>query len=119
MPIISAEKIWEIEVGFEAERIEARRFTWEQLRNEVGLDIAVAAQYNTQWGPIIYHKCIACRKGWVNDRLVERCVHYANTMLQRYPEPKERQRVRFSNEVHFEPYRGYTYHSKTWTTLLP
>lgn len=41
-------------------------------------------------------------------------------MLQRYPEPKDWQRVRFSDEVQFGwPWRGYTYHSKAWTTVLP
>ena len=52
-------------------------------------------------GTMNYHKCIACCKGWVNERLAERRVQYANTMLQRYLEPKDWQRVRFSDEVHF------------------
>lgn len=48
-----------------------------------------------------HHKCIACRKGWVNKGLAERRVQYATTMLQSYPEPKDWQRVRFSDDVHF------------------
>lgn len=52
-------------------------------------------------GTMNYHKCIACRKGWVNEHLAERRVQYATTMLQRYPEPKDWQRVRFSDEVYF------------------
>lgn len=48
-----------------------------------------------------YHKCKACHKGLVNERIAERRVQYATTMLQRYPEPKDWERVRFSDEVHF------------------
>lgn len=52
-------------------------------------------------GTMNYHTCIACHKGLVNERIAERRVQYATTMLQRYPEPKDWERVRFSDEVHF------------------
>lgn len=88
------------EVVLETESIEARRFTSEQLGNEVGLDCS-GRTVQRAMGTMSYHKCTACRKGWVNERLAERRVQYASTMLQRYPEPKDWQRVKFSNEVYF------------------
>ncbi len=89
-----------MEVILETEGIEARRFTWEQLGNEVGLDCS-GRTVQSAMGTKNYHKYIACRKGWVNERLAERRVQYANTMLPRYSEPKDWQRVRFSDEVNF------------------
>lgn len=69
----------------------------EQLGNEVDLDYTVL--YNTQRElGTNHHKC---REGWVNGRLAEHRVQYAITMLQRYPEPNDWQRVRFSDEDHF------------------
>lgn len=52
-------------------------------------------------GTMNYHKCIACRKGWVNESTARRRVEYATVMLNRYPESKDWYRVRFSDEVHF------------------
>lgn len=89
-----------MEVVLETESIETRRFTSEQLGNEVGLDCS-GRTVQRAMGTMSYHKCTACRKGWVNERLAERRVQYASTMLQRYPEPKDWQRVKFSNEVYF------------------
>ena len=101
-----------MEVVLETEGIEAHRFTWEQLGNEVGLDCSGRTVQRTM-GTMNYHKCIACRKGWVNERHAERRVQYANTMLQRYPEPKDWQRVRFGDDVHFGwGLKGYKNHSK-------
>lgn len=69
--IIFAEKIREMECVLETEGIEARRFTWEQLGNEVGLDCN-GRTVQRAMGTMDYHKCIACCKGWVNKRLAER-----------------------------------------------
>lgn len=75
-------------------------FYIEHLCNEVGLDSG-GCTIQRAMGTMNYHKCIACRKEWVKKSLAERQVQYANTMLQRYPEPKDWQTVRFSDEVHF------------------
>lgn len=40
-------------------------------------------------------------KGWLPDRAKERRVEWATVMLDRYPQPKDWHRVRFSDEVHF------------------
>lgn len=49
-----------------------------------------------------FHKCIACRKGWVNDKTARRRVEWATNMLAAYPNEENWYRVRFSDEVHFE-----------------
>ena len=51
-------------------------------------------------GTIDYHKCIVCRKGWVNERFAGRRVQHSTTILQHYPKPEDWQGVRFSDEIH-------------------
>ena len=52
-------------------------------------------------GTMEYHKCIACRRGWVNEKTRKDRLEYATVMLQRYPNPQDWYRVRLSDEVHF------------------
>jgi hypothetical protein len=52
-------------------------------------------------GTLDYHKCIACRKGWVKQNLADERKRYAEIMLERYPTKEAWRRVRFSDEVHF------------------
>lgn len=49
-----------------------------------------------------YHKCIACRKGWVNEKTAKDRLNWATTMLQKYPRPEDWHKVHFSDEVHFD-----------------
>jgi hypothetical protein len=80
--------------------IETRSMTWETLAFEAGLDVSVDI-IRRAIGALNYHKCIACRKGWVNKELGERRKAWAKTMLDRYPDLEDWKRVRFSDEVHF------------------
>ena len=48
-----------------------------------------------------FHKCLACLKGWLDEKLCEWWVSYATVMLERYPKPKNWHQVWFSDEVHF------------------
>ena len=48
-----------------------------------------------------YRKCIACKKGWVNEKPARDRKAWAEVMKQKYPEPEDWFRVRFSDEVHF------------------
>ena len=48
-----------------------------------------------------YHKCVACRRGWVSKNLAERRVEFARRMLAKYPTPEHWKKIRFSDEVHF------------------
>ena len=49
-----------------------------------------------------YHKCIACRKGWISKSLAKERIEYARRMLEQYPTKEYWRRVRFSNKVYFE-----------------
>jgi hypothetical protein len=80
--------------------IETRSMTWETLGYEAGLDVSVDT-IKRAMGSLQYHKCIACRKGWVSSDLGKRRKVWASTMLDRYPELEDWKRVRFSDEVHF------------------
>ena len=51
----------------ETEVIEARAYTWEQLGYEVGLECS-GRVIRKAMGTMEYHKCIACRMGWVNEK---------------------------------------------------
>ena len=93
-------KMYEMERILETEGIEARAYTWEQLGYEVGLECS-GRTIKKAMGTIDYHKCIACRRGWVNEKTRKDRLEYATIMLQRYPNPQDWYRVRFSYEVHF------------------
>ena len=99
-PLISPKKIREMERILETEGIEARAYTWEQLGFEVGLECS-GRTVKRAMGTMEYHKCIACRRGWVNEKTAKDRLNWATTMLQKYPHPEDWHRVRFSDEVHF------------------
>jgi|SRR5450432_2893682 hypothetical protein len=84
----------------ENEGIEARGLTWQQLGTEVGLDVS-GRTVKRALGAMAYHKCIACKKGWVNRQTAEKRVEHARIMLERYPRPEDWHHVRFSDKVHF------------------
>ena len=65
--IISANKIREMERILQEEGIEARAMTWQQLGFEVGLE-CTGETVKMTLGSIDYRKCIACKKGWVNEK---------------------------------------------------
>ena len=58
-------------------------------------------QIQRAMGSLDYHKCIACCKGWVSDKLGQLRKNQAATMLKRYPDPDDWKHIRFSNKVHF------------------
>ena len=98
--VISAEKLREMERILQEEGIEARAMTWEQLGYEVGLECTGETVKNAM-GSMHYRKCIACKKGWVNERTARDRKAWAEVMKERYPRPEDWHRVRFSDEVHF------------------
>lgn len=93
----------------------ARSHMGSNLATKVGLECK-GRTIQKAMGTMDYHKCRACRKGWVNEKLAQRRVEYATVMLERYPEPKDWHRVRLRDEVHFGwgPSRETAYHSSTW-----
>lgn len=82
-------------------QLEGKRLTWEQLATEVGAEVTSRTMHFIMQATLDYEKCIACVKGWLGEKPMERRVEYADTMLIRYPKPEDWDRVRFSDEVHF------------------
>ena len=98
--IISLAQIREMEKILKKEGMEARRLTWKQLGYEIRLDCCGRTIKNVM-GTMDYHKCIACKKGWVNASTTKRRVEWVTVMKERYFEKKDLYIVRFSDEVHF------------------
>jgi hypothetical protein len=48
-----------------------------------------------------YHKCIACSKGWVSQKLAKLRLEFCETMLVLKPKSEDWHNVRFSDEVHW------------------
>ena len=99
--IITPKQIREMEKVLEEDGIEARALTWEQLGYEIGLDCSVDT-IRRAMGSMEYHKCIACRRSWVNKKTAATRVTWTTDMLAAHPNPEDWERVRFSDEVHFE-----------------
>ncbi len=98
--MISLKKIREMEHILEMEGIEAGACTWDQLGFEVGLECS-GRTVKRAIGTMEYHKCIACRRGWVNEKTAKDRLSWATNMLQKYPHPEDWYWVRFSDGVHF------------------
>ena len=78
----------------------ARSMTWAQLAEE--LDFGVSGRtLKRHMGSMDYHKCIACSKGWISEKLAKKRKEWARIMLEKYPKPEDWHRVRFSDEVHW------------------
>jgi hypothetical protein len=52
-------------------------------------------------GTMNYHKCVICRRGWVNSSTAKRRLKWVTFMKERYPEVEDWFFVRFSDEMHF------------------
>jgi hypothetical protein len=98
--VVTPKHIREMEKILEEEGIEARALTWAQLGYEVGLECH-GDTVKRAMGTMDYHKCIACQRGWVNQKTAQKRVDWSTFMLERYPEPEDWYRVRFSDECHF------------------
>ena len=66
--VISAEKLCEMKGILQEEGIGARAMTWEQLGYEVGLECTGETVKNAMGSVHHHRKCIACKKGWVNEK---------------------------------------------------
>jgi hypothetical protein len=73
--------------------------SWETLAYESGLDVSPRTVKRAM-GTLDYHKCIACRKGWVSEKTAEKRLEWAEETYRRYPNKQDWHRVRFSDEVH-------------------
>lgn len=98
--VIILEQIREMETILENEGLEGRGFRWEQLGMEAGIKATKLTIKNIM-GSFNYHKCLACQRGWQSPRSCANRMEYARIMLEKYPEPEDWDRVRWSDEVHF------------------
>ena len=98
--IVTPRHIREMDRILETEGMEARGLTWVQLGYEVGLECS-GRTIQRVMGTMNYHKCIACRKGWVSESTAKRRFEWAIVMKERYPDDKDWFSVRFSDEVHY------------------
>lgn len=79
--VIIAEKLREMERILQEEGIEARALTWELLGYEVGLECTGETVKNAM-GSMQYRKCIACKKGWVNEKTARDRKAWAEVMKE-------------------------------------
>jgi hypothetical protein len=98
-PLLTPTDIRKMERIIEDADFESRSMTWDTLAYEAGLDVSPHTVQRAM-GTLNYHKCIACKKGWVNKASATRRIEYAQVMLQRYPTQDNWKHVRFSDEVH-------------------
>lgn len=82
-------------------QLEGKRLTSEQLGTEVGAEVDGRTMYRILQAALDYEKCLACVKRWLGEKPMERPMEYARTMLTKYPEPEDWDRVRFGEEVYF------------------
>ena len=75
--------------------------TWAALGHEAELDHVSAATIRHTMGRLDYFKCVACRRGWVNQNLAIERKAYAQIMIDRYPNKQDWWHIRFSDETHF------------------
>ena len=81
--------------------VERRSMTWAALGHEAELDHVSAATIRRTMGRLDYFKCVACRRGWVNQNLAIERKAYAQIMIDRYPNKQDWWHIRFSDETHF------------------
>jgi hypothetical protein len=63
--------------------VQGRAMTWETLGYEARLNVSVNT-IRRAMGTLDYHKCIAYRKAWINDKLSHLRKEWAALMLKRY-----------------------------------
>ena len=66
----------------------ARPLTWKQLGYEAGLDVC-GKIIRRHMGPMDYHKCLACRKGWCNEKTKAKRVKVCEMWKEKYPEKED------------------------------
>jgi hypothetical protein len=81
--------------------VQGRAMSWETLAYEAGVEDVSSRTIQRTMGRLDYHKCITCRKAWVSRHIARERVEYLKLMLSRYPDKKDWEIVRVSDEVHF------------------
>ena len=98
--IVTFQHIRKMERVLETKGMKARDLTWKQLDYEMKLkcsDRTIQRVMKT----MDYHKCVACRKSWINESTIKRRVEWATVMKKKYSDKKDWHEVRFSDEMHY------------------
>lgn len=66
-------------------------------------------------GSMHYHKCIANKKGWVNEKSMSNCKAWAEVIKKKYPRSEDWYCVRFSDKIYF----GYDPQGKLYIIRKP
>jgi len=87
-------------------RFEGRTLTWEALAEEAGLSgrdgkTVSGKTIQRALGQLGWRHCVAYRKPFLSQKLKNQRVKWAKDMLEKYPNPEDWDRVRFSDKVHF------------------
>ena len=86
--VISAEKFQEIERILQKKGIKARAMTQEQLGYEVRLECTGKTVKNAM-GSMHYCKCVAYKKGWVNEKTARDWKSWVEVMKEKYSRPED------------------------------
>ena len=106
----------QIERCIEQGGFDGRTLSWESIPSAAGLDLEVSARtVRRALRELNFRRCIACEKQYRSKQSKAKRVEYSRVMLERYPEPKDWWRVRFSDESHF----GWGPQGKIWVLRRP
>ena len=97
---------------------EGKYLKWCELPTAANLDIQGDWNWRTVQRALHqknYHKCIAYRKGWVDEVTAKKRYAFAEDMLRMRPDPADWEDVRYSDECHF----GYGPNRKAWIIRKP
>ena len=98
--VITPSQTKEMKSIIETKGFEVRALTWKQLGLEAGVETS-GRTIQRVMETLDYHKCVACQKGLVSEKTAKNQITFACTMLEKYPDPEDWDRIRFSDEVHF------------------
>ena len=82
------------------EGVETCAMIQEQLGYEVGLK-CIGKMVKNAMGSIQDRKCIAYKKGWVNEKTARDCKAQTKVIKEKYTRSEDQHCIRFSDEVHF------------------
>lgn len=97
--VISSKDTREMKKILEADGFNTRALRWEQLGYEARLDVS-SRTIRRHMGTMEYHKCLACRKGWCNEKIKAKRVEVCEIWKERYPQKEDWHSVWFSDECH-------------------
>lgn len=98
--IITFQKIQKMKRILKTKNMKTRDLTWKQLNFEMKLkcnDRTIQQIMKI----MNYHKCIACKKNWINESTIKRRVKWATVMKKKYFEKSNWYKMRFNDEMHY------------------